>query len=449
MAKKVKSLIALVLALAMVLSLAACGGAGNGAASGTGAGGTGFSTDDAFDTDAFIASMPGELKGTTIKFLNWYDIEARQAEWDNIKAFEAASGIKVDVIDVEYGAAYSDKLAGLVATGDAPDLIRMSSPKMTWMKTLQPIVNTGYDFSDDAWNGAIKELYSVDGIQYAANLSYTPFILFATVAYHTDTMEEFGFEDPWELWKKGEWTWDKMNEMSSEWVKQGPDYHGLATALYGGMAQTAGKDFVSYDGKQWQMNLYDADLLGYWTKTLEGREARLFVQATNTTFDQTKHKALFAYCDSTGLEASSQYQSKLKKRGVWGVAPTPKHANSEYYLPVTELVAWGVPIGAKNPKAVPYFISWYGNLAKYDIDTFYYNEQAKEVFQAMVVEPNRAMSMSNSIFSFDANPFVWHLFNNGASSQITTFIQQQEYRCQDKLNQWNEILSTGMNKEIK
>ena len=139
----------------------------------------------------------------------------------------------------------------------------------------------------------------------------------------------------------------------------------------------------------------------------------------------------------------------MKKRGVWGVAPTPKHANSEYHLPVTELVAWGVPIGAKNPKAVPYFISWYGNLAKYDIDTFYYNEQAKEVFQTMVVEPNRAMSMSNSIFSFDANPFVWNLFNNGASSQITTFIQQQEYRCQDKLNQWNEILSTGMNKEIK
>jgi hypothetical protein len=242
---------------------------------------------------------------------------------------------------------------------------------MSWMKALQPIANTGYDFSGKSWNNAVKELYSVNGIQYAANLSYTPFVLFNTIPYHTDTMEEFGFEDPWELYKKGEWTWDKMNEMSAEWVKQGPDYYGWATVVYDALPKVAGKDFVTYDGKQWQMNLYEPDLLNYWTKTLENREARMCVQGTNTTFDSTKHKALFGSQDSTSLEASSVYQEKLKKRGVWGVTLLPKHAGAEYYLPVSELIGWGVPIGAKNPKAVPYFISWYANLAKYDLDTFF------------------------------------------------------------------------------
>ena len=443
-----KRVIALLLALCMVFSLAACGGSETGNNTSTDASGSAMKAEDAFDTDTFIASMPAELKGTTIKFLNWYKIDDRAAEKANVEAFEAASGINVEVIDVEYGKAYNDKLAGLVATGDAPDVIRMSEPQMAWMKALQPITNTGYDFSDKAWNDDVKELYSVNGIQYAANLSYTPFVLFATTIYHTDTMEEFGFDDPWELWKKGEWTWDKVEEISSEWVKQGTDYYGYATVVFDMLASTAGMDFVTYDGKQWQMNLYEPNLLNIWTKTLEGRENRLYVQGTNTTFDNTKHKALLGYSDSTCLEASSQYGGKLKKRGVWGVAPMPKHANSDYYLPVTELVAWGVPIGAKNPKAVPYFISWYANLAKYDLDTFFYNEQARAVFEEMVAVPNRFLNMSATIFAFDSNPLCWHLFNNAASSQITTFIQSQEYRCQDKLNQYNEVLN-NMNTEIK
>lgn len=446
-----KRVFALVLALAMVLSLAACGGSGNGDNSGQTSGNS-FSADNAFDTDAFLASMPAELKGTTLTFLNWYDIEAREAEKNNIEAFEAATGINVEVIATEYKQ-YTDKLAGLVATGDAPDVIRMSEPKAAWMKTLQPITNTGYDFADKAWNTDVKELYSVNGVQYAANLSYTPFLLFATVQYHTDTMEEWGFEDPWELWQKGEWTWEKMQEMSEEWIKQGPDYYGLGTVVFDAPASTMGLDFMSYDGSQWSMNLYDSTLLDVWKDIIEDRENRITVQGTNTTFDNTKHKALFCYVDSTALESSSSYGSKLKKRGVWGVAPMPKYEGKDYYVPVTEMVAWGVPIGAKNPKAVPYFISHYANLAKYDMDTFFYKDdnigdQARKVFEDMVSQPNRFLSMSATVFDFDSNPFVWHLYNNAASSQISTFIQSQEYRCQDKLNQLNDVLK-NMNTEVK
>ena len=447
-----KRVFALMLALAMVLSLAACGGGTNGGSNSTNASVNKFNPEDAFDTDAFIASMPESLKGTTVTFFNWYNPADRAAEKANIEAFEQLSGIKVNVIAPEYKQ-YNDKLAGLVATGDSPDVIRMSEPKMGWMKTLQPIVNTGYDFSSKEWNEDVKELYSVNGIQYAANLSYTPFVLFSTIQYHTDTMEEWGFEDPWELWKKGEWTWEKMNEMSAEWIKQGPDYYGMATVNFEAPAATLGLDFMSYDGSQWKMDLFGAEILDVWKNIVEMRENRLSVQGTNTTFDNVKHKALFGYVDSTSLEASSEYGGKMKKRGIWGVAPAPKWEGKEYYVPMTELVAWGVPVGAKNPEAVPYFISHYGNLAKYDLDTFFYKDenigtQCRELFEDMVSQPNRFVSMSNEVFNFDNNPFVWYLYNGSTSSQISTFIQSQEYRCQDKLNQHNEVLA-HMNTEIK
>ena len=451
MSKTFKRVFALMLALAMVLSLAACGGSGDNGVTAN-AGGNKFDAGDAFDTDAFIASMPENLRGTTVTFLNWYNPADRAAEQANIEAFEAASGIKVNVIAPEYKQ-YNDKLAGLVATGDSPDVIRMSEPRMAWMKSLQPIVNTGYDFSGKEWNEEVKRLYSVNGIQYAANLSYTPFIVFSTVQYYTDIMEEWGFGDPWELWKNGEWTWEKMNEMSSEWIKQGPDYYGMGTVNFEAPASTMGLDFLSYDGSQWKMDLFGSEILDVWQDIVEMRENRLSIQGTNTNFGAVKTKALFGYVDSTALESSSQYGAKMKNRGVWGIAPAPKWEGKDYYVPVTELVAWGVPIGAKNPEAVPYFISWYANLAKYDLDTFFYKDdnigtQCREVFEDMVSQPNRFLAMSAEVFTFDANPFVWHLYTNAASSQLSTFIQSQEYRCQDKLNQLNEVLA-HMNTEIK
>lgn len=255
-----------------------------------------------------------------------------------------------------------------------------------------------------------------------------------------------------ELWKKGEWTWEKMQEMSEEWIKQGPDYYGFGNVVFDMPASTVGLDFMAYDGNQWTMDLYDSTLLDIWKDIIEDRENRITIQGGLTTFDNTKHKSLFSYVDSTALESSSAYGTKLKNRKVWGIAPAPKYEGKDYYVPITELVAWGVPIGAKNPKAVPYFISHYANLAKYDLDEFFYKDdnigtQARELFEDMVSQPNRFLNMSATVFDFDANPFVWHLYNNAASSQISTFIQSEEYRCQDKLNQLNDVLK-NMNTEI-
>lgn len=440
-----KRIIALLLALLMVISLTACGGGD----SQSGGGASNINpAETAFDTQTFIAEMPSELKGTTVNFLTWYDPNDRPAEKSAIEAFETASGIDVNVISVEYGQAYNDKLAGLVATGDSPDVIRMSDPKAAWMKVLQPIVNTGYDFSGSAWSKTVKDRFSVDGVQYAANLTYTPFIVFSTLHYHKSTMEEYGFEDPWELYKKGEWTWDKLIEMCETWVKQGTDYYGVGTSSFGMVNNTAGKDFVSYNGSRWSMNLYDSNLLDIYRTVLDNRDKRIFVQKERVVFDAIKHTSLFQYVDSTGLEASSVYSEKTKRRGDFAATLLPKLSGYDYYLPVGEMLGWGVPIGAKNPKAVPYFISWYANLAMYDLNTFFYDERSKEIYETAVSIENKFSPMTEEIFDFDTSPFIWNLFNSAKSAQITTFIEEQEYKCQDKLNEYNAVLS-NMNKEIK
>lgn len=439
MLKLLKRTAALLLALCLVFTLAACGGDANQGETNTGNSGT--SIEDAFDTDAFIASIPAELKGTTIKFLNWYDPYDFGQEGQVIDAFEAATGINVEVIDVEDGDPYKEKLAGLVATGDSPDVYAMECPSVAYMKQAQPIVAaTGYDFSDAAWSPLVKELYSVDGTLYAANLAYTPFIRMHSIVYNKQIMEENGFDDPWALYKKGEWTWEKAMEMCEEWVKQGTDYYGISTVAYNMAASTQGIDFMKYDGKQWNLSLYDADVVEAWRWTLERKSERLIVQGTNTTFDAAKPKALFSTNNTAGLEKMSTWNSKIKKYGYFAAAPLPKFEGKEGYVSVGELNAFAVPVGAKNAKAVPYFISYFCNLAKYDLDSYYFDEQSKDVMLELLGTEKKFLAMSEETFHFDANPFAWNLFNNGTASQITTFIQSMEYTCQDKLNQLNEVL---------
>lgn len=445
MSKIVKRVLALALALSIVLTLAACGGNKNGDDANKGTSG-GISIENVFDTDAFIATIPAELKGTTVKFLNWYDPYDFDQEGKVIDAFEQATGINVEVIDVEYGAAYNDKLAGLIATGDSPDLYAMDYARAAYMKHAQPIVAaTGYDFADKAWNPYVKQMYSVDGIQYAANLSYTPFIRMLTTVYNKQVMEEFGFEDPWALYKEGKWTWEKAMQMCEEWVKQGTEYYGFGTVVYDMAGQTMGLDFMKYDGKQWNLDLYSADVVEAWRWTLEKKAERLIVQGTNTVFDAAKPFALFSTDNTAGLEKMNTWNTKIKRYGYFAAAPMPHFEGKERYTIVNELNAFAVPIGAKNAKAVPYFLSYFCNLAKYDIDTYYFDEQSKEVMLELLGSDNKYQAMSKIAFNFDANPFSWNLFNNGTAAQITTFIQSMEYRCQDNLNQLNDVLA-NMNK---
>ena len=438
--KQIKKLLALALALALCFSLSACGDNGGNNA-GTGNSGE-VSAETAFDTDAFIASMPNELKGTTIKFLNWYDPYEFGQEGQIIDAFKQASGINVEVIDVVYGATYAEKLASLVATGDSPDVYAMDLPKANFIKYAQPISKaTGYDFADGAWSETVKEWYSVDGQLYAANLAYTPFIRMLDVVYNKQMMEEFGFSDPWQLYKEGKWTWEEVNKMAGDWIKQGPDYYGMATHTYDMVASTKSVDFMKYDGKQWSLNLYDADVLEAWRWTLEKKAERVLVQGTNTTFDAAKPDALFNIRNTAGLEKMSTWEQRIKRYGYFAAAPMPHFEGEENVQLVNELNAFAVPIGAKNPKAVPYFISYYCNLAKYNIDEYYFDAQSKEVMLELLNSDEKFVSMSQSALWFDDNPFAWNLFNNGTAAQISTFIQSQEYRCQDAINQLNEVLT--------
>ncbi|MBQ6816040.1 MAG: extracellular solute-binding protein [Clostridia bacterium] len=440
MSKTIKKIVALMLVLLLALSVAACGGNGG---TGTGNnGGTqgGASAENALDSAALIASVPAELKGTTVRFLNWYDPYDFGQEGQVIDRFKQESGINVEIIDAQYGDAYNEKLASMVATGDSPDVYTSYTPSFNAMKFSQPISVTGYDFSDPAWSKSTADLYSVNGTPYAFGLSYTPFKRFNIIIYNSSSMDEMGFDDPWELYKKGEWTWEKLEEMSAEWVKQGTDFYGMQTVIYNMVAETVGKDFVTYDGSKYSLNLYDADLLDAWKFLLEGRDNRIFTQGTGV-FDSMKPTTLFAIGNTHSLETANATM-KIQKYGTFKAVPMPKFEGKDFYTPVNETIGFSVATGAKNPAAVPYFVGYFANLANYEPHTYYYDEQSHDVMMTLLATDNQYQSISRDIFVFESHPFHWNLFSNGTAAQITTFIQSMENQAAAKMEELNQVLAT-------
>ena len=438
-----KKSFALLLVVAMLFTLGACKDKNDDKKKGTGGGQTVQLDQYDLDSEAIINSMPAELKGTKIKFLNWYDPMQRE-EKAVIEAFEQKTGCDVEIIVKTYGPEYNAALASFVATGDSPDVIRMKAPTIANLKSLQPISATGFDFSDKAWAKNTETRYTVDGVTYGVNLRYSPFFLPAVLFYNKDTMEEYDFDDPYELWKNDKWTWDKLVEMCEEFVKVKPEYTGLAMLPYGDLpAMTAGLDWMKYDGKQYSVDLADAKILEKWQFSLENKKARVFTESQDG-FDTANQKTLFAVMDATAVQTSSQYYSKTRRRGQLMGVPAPTWGSkADYSVPLIEDLAFGVPIDAPNPKAVPYFLAYYLDFSNYDTEgtNFFFSEQIKEMYMDLLTVEKRSFNSSQHLMGSQGGYNNVGVYRNVDPAQLTIWLQEREYIINDTVAQLNDALT--------
>lgn len=395
------------------------------------------------DSAAVLAKMPKELKKTKITFLNWYDPMKRE-EKAVIEEFEKKTGIDVEIIVKTYGPTYNASLAQLVATGDSPDVLRMLAPRPEHIKYLQPMSVTGFDFSSKAWDKEAEAAYSVNGKAYATNLRYSPFFLPAIMFYNTKTMEEYEFDDPYELWKKGEWTWDKLVEICGEWVKSNPEFEGMAMLPYGDLpAMSAGIDWCKYDGKKYSVDLTDANMLEKWQFALENKKAKIFTEG-QAGFDQTNQTILFTVMDATAVQTSSEYYSKTRRRGNLKCVPIPSWGKDKtYYVPLIENLAFGIPVDAKNPKAVPYFLAYYLDFSNYDTEgtKFFYSEQAREVYVNLMKMTNRSFNNSQHLLNATGGYSNVGIYRKVDPAQLTIWLQEREYIINDTVALLNADLA--------
>lgn len=144
-----------------------------------------------------------------------------------LEMFEQKYGAKVIDRMVDYDS-FWDTLGNAISAGDGPDFFdgpgRVDSfPNGVAKGAIMP-VDDYIDINSAMWADykAAMELYSLNGKHFGLVVNTSPFCY---GMYNKDLIDEYGLDDPWELYQKGEWNWDALKKILTEFVDADPDEH--------------------------------------------------------------------------------------------------------------------------------------------------------------------------------------------------------------------------------
>lgn len=438
--KITKRLIALIMAVSMIAVIAGCGG--NGGQSG---GEVDLSKNP--ELEKVISSIPEKLKGTTIKYFMWYDGE-KETEGPIMKAFTLASGINVEV-EVGSSSDFTTQLAAKIATNDAPDVIRLYCPGANFLKLLQPLDNTGYDFSGSEWDQQTMKDYTVGGKVYATNLKKTIYYDANVLWYNYQTLSDLEVDDPYNQWKKGEWTWDNLWSICRDFVKQGGSY-GACFNPTNAISLSYGVDFLDWENGKYVNSIADparnTKLVKAWAELIDKKQEDLISPRTWLMDDfNAGRSAFFSTSVSSGFVKRSYFE-QFKNNGELRCVPFPASFTGDNMTILSEYSAWGIPQGAANKEAVPYFLRFMLDESNYDLNDVFADPSITDVFKTLRDSdaPRYNNVMTKTLNEADSGLNYFQMYDrlySGEVSQITSTLQSFKGGVQDAVDKANEQLA--------
>ena len=228
---KIKRIMSLVLVVLMIVALVGCGAKKREVIELT------LSTEDAEKILAAAGIMlpdPSEAAGanSTIQWLAHYDSFHNYREDEVVNTgfftFKERYNCEIEWVETTWGERFND-LANLVLGGTPPDFMPGETsffPEKVLQGLIQA-VDPYIDYSSPIWEG-MKEYadayFSLGGNTY---MIITDMSFGTIVPYNRRVIDEFGFDDPAELFANDEWTWDQFYEMCLEFNDPDADRYAL------------------------------------------------------------------------------------------------------------------------------------------------------------------------------------------------------------------------------
>lgn len=176
-----------------------------------------------------------ELENKTIKWLAHYDLNPDSRGGSKsvaLEMFESKYGGNIEYVPTTWENRWSD-LSTHVLGGDGVDFFPFETravPKGIVSGMFVP-VDDYIDLNSDIWQetAPFMENFVFGGKHYELCTGVTPE---AVVIYSKKTINENGYDDPWELYQAGEWNWDTFKEMLTDFVDPDNDHYGLDGYYY-------------------------------------------------------------------------------------------------------------------------------------------------------------------------------------------------------------------------
>lgn len=389
-----------------------------------------------------LSSMPKKLSGTKLIMYNWNPAVEYTGAPAAIDAFTKQTGIKVDWRTIAYSQ-YWTKLPALIASGEnIPDMVRVRAGRVTFLKNLQPLSVTKYDFNDEAWDKNIMKAYTFNGKAFATSLQNTHIGAVNVMFYNKSLMQKHfkASEDPYKLWKSGKWTWNKYIEMCKKYKdktgKPGSNGEGHFSAY---LTCWGINGAVKFNGKKFTSNMSDKKFLEIH-QTLGDlyNKDKLFAFGGEETFN--KGDVLFSIGTAVHARKKNAYFGNLKAANTLYFVPMPNiDGQKTYYQGHGEAEAYGIAKGAPNPQAVPYFLRYFLDGANYELSTYFGNTQNLEVYNACMNEKNKVISYG---YADKMEAITADGIQCQTGAQMKSYIDANKGQVDKMVKEYNELVAT-------
>ncbi|MBE6901462.1 MAG: extracellular solute-binding protein [Ruminococcaceae bacterium] len=328
------------------------------------------------DMDVSTYTPSGEAG--VVKYLGYYDITVDQKGEQQVKIFESDTyGGDIQWISASFGDGYFDKLATLIAADDSPDLLTFEPQAFPYgvSKNMYEPLDDMLDMDDPLW-AEMRDL--IKSYEYQGKHYYFPhrIVTWYALEYNRKTIADAGLEDPYDLYRAGNWTWDTWRQLMIDFCNQSEDHIGFyaTDATINAFVSTTGVVVVDYlPGGGAQNNLHHADV----TRAVEylaemGRSGLLYPEShphgdwvSPQVFATTSDKILFL-----GLEPEWTYIAATENiQNATGVendifdtisdfafVPYPRDPDADAYYQGSSCFGYMIPKGAKNVEGSIEFI---------------------------------------------------------------------------------------------
>ena len=153
-------------------------------------------------------------KGKTLRWWNHWDTVDTKGY---IAEFENATGAKIEysTLSGNGGTEYAAQLSSAITAGTGPDIAVVydwALPAWTRKGLLIPlseVLDVNEEIYKDKISQAMLDFFTYQHESYVINTSN---VACYYLLYRKDLIDEAGLDDPYELWEKGEWNYEKFNE---------------------------------------------------------------------------------------------------------------------------------------------------------------------------------------------------------------------------------------------
>lgn len=293
-----------------------------------------------------------KAKGTTIHKMG--DIESLD-DYDFQLSLEFMDkyGIEIEWMPLSWNE-YLTQLPQLVASGNPPDTARLTDARylnLIYGGLVSPL-NEYLVLEDEYWDKDVLDVFCLDGNYYGVN---TGEIDTYFIYYNKTLFEEEGIDDPYELYEKGEWTFDKLREIAKKATLYADD--GVTVETYGissyqkvAFALTQGEDMVRYNDASatFEPNIKSPAVIAglNFYKDLIADGSMYPAYHGYTEFPMRKLAMFFE------MPENAIYNNDLlnKMKDEIGIVPFPASIiDGKYYAP-SNIIAHSVPANCQNPE---------------------------------------------------------------------------------------------------